>query len=106
MYPWPRWRSSPHGPRRWGLPMSSTGPLATPARLVAALALATAVAFAGLAAPQRADAAGRENVRSIAYACLINKHGGWSGPVTNRDPQPWVVSRILEAEPSHLRVTS
>lgn len=75
-----------------------------------ALALALA-AFAALvaalaAAPTADSVAKRENVRSIAYAFLINKHGGWSGPTDGRDPRPGIVDRIIEANPSHLRVTS
>jgi hypothetical protein len=74
---------------------------------VRALALTAGLALAGLLLAPSADAGTkRENVRSIAYAFLINKHGGWSGPTQGRDPRPGIVNRILQANPSHLRITS
>jgi hypothetical protein len=74
---------------------------------VAVVALVAGVTLLGPPlAPSAEAGTSRENVRSIAYAFLINKHGGWSGPTQGRDPRPEIINRIIQADPSHLRITS
>ena len=61
---------------------------------------------AALVLPALASARGPANIDDIAYAFLLNRHGGWTGPEQpNGEPESWVADKVIEANPSHLRVT-
>ena len=70
------------------------------------LAAACLVAvISALALPLLAHAR-TQQIDSIAYAFLLNRHGGWTGPETVAGvPESWVADRVIAAHPSHLRVT-
>lgn len=89
----------------YSLQVAARGRLRTLALAGGALLAAAATSLAGPA--PKAHAAPIEEVNGFAYAFLLNRHGGWTGPTnSNREPLKWVVDRIIEANPSHLRLTA
>lgn len=76
-----------------------------PVRAYKNLAACLLAGVAFLVAPAMAQAKVAP-IRSIAYSFLINRYGGWTGPENLLGaPQSWVADAIIDANPSHLRIT-